>query len=122
MKSKQMIETIANIQYFVKTNVYGELIEDKCEYINRIRSVYKNMNEEEIKENLDEVKYLSVNAIKLNMRDEIVCRYEAKKTKAYEEYLAKCEDIELEKESKLLENSNLTTLDVNSIVEYIQNK
>ncbi|MGL5646655.1 MAG: hypothetical protein ACRDDY_02295 [Clostridium sp.] len=122
MTKNQMIEDIIDIQYYVKITVFGEEIKDKSEYAENIKNVYKYINIDEIKENYEEVRCLGVGAIKSGLEHNSHINYLNKKHKAYEEYLHKCEIIELEKEEELSNVKELKELNVDCIVEYIKEK
>lgn len=114
-----MIKDIANIQYFIKANVYGEFIEDKIEYIEKIKNTYIDIDENEVKENLEVIKHLAVSAIKLNTQEKIETNYITKKAMFYEEYLSKCEILELEMETELERSKELMDLTIDSLFSYI---
>lgn len=122
MSKEEIIKEIADIQYYIKTNVYNENIPDKLKYIEKVNSIYRNMDINEVKENLEEIKYLAVNAIKIDIRKKIEdnCIYE--KNKAYKEYINKCNAIELEMKENIIKNKELKHLTVDSLISYINNK
>lgn len=122
MSKEEIIKEIADIQYYIKTNVYNENIPDKLKYIEKVNSIYRNMDINEVKENLEEIKYLAVNAIKIDIRKKIEdnCIYE--KNKAYKEYINKCKAIELEMKENIIKNKELKHLTVDSLISYINNK
>lgn len=122
MIREQMIEDIANIQYFIKTTIYNEFIGDKMQYVKKIRNTYADIGVDEIKESLEDLKYLAVGAIKLNIREKIEANCIAEKAKLYEEYLNKCKTLESEMEEELVKNKELTNLTVDSIISYINSK
>lgn len=119
MTREQIIEDIANIQYFIKTSIYNECIGDKLQYFEKIKNTYAGIGEDELKENFEEVKYLAVGAIKLNVKERIEANCAAEKLKAYEEYIHKCKAIEMEMKNKLTKSKELESLTVDSIISYI---
>lgn len=122
MTRQQMIEDIATVQYFIKTTIYNEFISDETQFVEKIRNAYKDISTDEIKHSLEDLKYLAIGAIKLNMREKIEANCIAKKEKLYEEYLNKCKALELEMETELAKNKELTNLTVDSLFSYINDK
>lgn len=122
MTRQQMIKDIATVHYFIKTTIYNEFISDETQYVEKIRNAYKDISIDEIKDSLEDLKYLAVGAIKLNMREKIEANCIAKKEKLYEEYLNKCKALELEMETELAKNKELTNLTVDSLFSYINDK
>lgn len=120
MTKDQMIDEIAKIQHFVRVNVYNNDI-DKELYFDKIRKSYANIDTKEVSDNLEEVKYIAIGAIKSKSIEIIENKCHDKKSLAYEEYLNKCEVIEKEMNHDLM-NNEVLTLTVDKLNDYITSR